>query len=109
MPGTEWPITEIAKPFLGYFIDHPEHRFDCKELAESANPESFKLSRVISKLKSMPLKFLSNKATDYFVLDGGNDRFELRDVVHGFWGDERYRGLVRERVGFGNVRYFARR
>jgi len=35
MPGTEWAIEDIARRFLAYFIEHPEHRFDYKELAES--------------------------------------------------------------------------
>ena len=68
LPGTVWKIENIALGFKEYFLKHPEKRYDYEELAKEANPGAFPLSRVETKLKTMPLNFLSNTENDPFIL-----------------------------------------
>jgi superfamily II DNA or RNA helicase/HKD family nuclease len=109
MSGTVWQIEAIARGFRDYFLAHPENRHDYEDLAKAADPEAFPLSRVATKLKSMPLNFLSNTEKDPFILDREGGVFRLKDEYHPFWNDADFRELLRERVEFTLVRYFQRR
>jgi superfamily II DNA or RNA helicase/predicted house-cleaning noncanonical NTP pyrophosphatase (MazG superfamily)/HKD family nuclease len=108
MPGTEWQIVDIAKGFLQYFLDHPDRMSDYDDLAKSLSPEAFSIKKVISKLKQMPLNFLSNTEKDFFILDKKVDMFRLKPEMIDFWKDEGYRQLIRDRVMFAAERYFRR-
>jgi hypothetical protein len=109
MPGTEWDIDAIAKAFYEFFMDHPEKRFDYDELAASANPEQFPLSKVKTKLLQMPLNFLSNTETDWFTLDKTGNTFSIKPELAPYWKDPFFRNLVADRVRFALVRYFSRK
>jgi hypothetical protein len=109
MPGTEWDIDAIAKAFYGFFMDHPEKRFDYDELAASTNPEQFPLPKVKSKLLQMPLNFLSNAETDWFILDKTGNTFSIKPELAPYWNDPFFRDLVADRVRFALVRYFSRK
>ena len=57
----------------------------------------------------MPLNFLSNTESDFFMLDKRNGTFALRPEIHDYWNDEAYRALISDRVEFAIARYFRRR
>ena len=82
---------------------------DYEDLAQSQDPEQFPLNRVAIKLKQMPLKFLSNTPTDWFVLDKKLGEFWLKESMLPFWRDDSFRDLVRDRVEFGLNRYFEKK
>ena len=109
MPGTTWPIRDIAQGFLDYFIMHPDKTFDYDDLAKADDPKDFPLSMVVSKLKQMPLHFLSNKEDDYFILDKNKDEFSLKAEIHSYWKDDDYKALLEDRIEFSLARYFQRR
>ena len=109
LPGTSWKIEEIAKGFISYFLSHPERIYDYEDLAKAEGRPDFSLRRVVTKIKQMPLHFLSNTEKDYFVLDSSSGLFELREAVKGYWHDKAFKALVRERVDFALARYFQRK
>ena len=109
MSGTTWQIKDIAQGFLGYFIMHRDKIFDYDDLVKADDPKTFPLSRVVAKLKQMPLNFLSNTKDDYFILDKDNDKFSLKSEIHDYWRDDDYRALLRDRIEFALARYFRRR
>lgn len=106
LPGTEWQVTDIAKYFIKYFLDHPEKMFDYDELSSFENPKDIPINRVENKLKTMPLHHLSNKESDYFDLDIKNGKFRIKETIHIYWLDNRFRQLVKDRVDFSMARYF---
>jgi len=106
LPGTEWLISDIAVGFLSYFLHHPDRIADYEELAKSPNPNEFSIRKVISKLKSMPLHFLSNTEEDFFILDKKLGFFRLKPDMNSFWPDDEFRSLVKDRVIFALERYF---
>lgn len=109
MPGTTWQIKDIAQGFMNYFIMHRDKMFDYDDLAKTDNPKAFPLSRVVAKLKQMPLHFLSNKKDDYFILEKDNDKFSLKSEICDYWRDDDYNALLRDRIEFALARYFRRR
>jgi len=109
MPGTSWNVEDIAKEFLGYFLDNPDKLFDFKALARNQKPSDYPLKRVVAHIKQMPLHFLSNKKTDWFTLDSDANVFRLKPEIHSFWLDESFRELVSDRVEYALARYFYRR
>jgi superfamily II DNA or RNA helicase/HKD family nuclease len=109
MPGATWNIDAIAAAFYRFFMDHPDKRFDYTELAASPDPKAFSLSRVKAKLLEMPLHYLSNKKTDWFILDRPGNTFSLKPELAPYWNDPFFRALVADRVRFALTRYFARK
>ena len=109
MPNTNWQIEDIAKGFLGYYLKHRDKIFDYDDLAKASDPGAFALSRVVTKLKQMPLHFLSNTKDDYFILDKDNDKFSLKPDIYDYWTNENYKALLRDRIDFALSRYFQRR
>ena len=109
MGGSSWRVDDIAEGFLAYFLDHRERLFDYDDLAGSDDPGHFPLSRVRSKLLRMPLNYLSNSDTDWFVLNREKGTFALKPEVVFHWEDPFFRELVADRVQFGMVRYFSRK
>jgi superfamily II DNA or RNA helicase/predicted house-cleaning noncanonical NTP pyrophosphatase (MazG superfamily)/HKD family nuclease len=108
LPGTTWKVKEIARRFLDYFLLHSDKIQDYEELARHPKPDQFPLSKVISKLNSMPLHFLSNKETDFFLLNKRTSEFKLRPQLARFWEGALFRSMIKERVEFSLVRYFDR-
>jgi superfamily II DNA or RNA helicase/predicted house-cleaning noncanonical NTP pyrophosphatase (MazG superfamily)/HKD family nuclease len=106
LPGTEWMIEDIAGGFLSYFLNHPDRIADYDELAKSKNPEQFSIRKVVSKLKTMPLHFLSNTPDDFFVLDKKAGIFSLKAGLNSHWNNDGFRRLVKDRVMFAVERYF---
>jgi SOS-response transcriptional repressor LexA len=106
---TSWPIAEIAAKFKQHYLNHPEQLWDCTELAKSANPAEFAIAKVETLLKSMPLKYMSNKADDFFVLDLRTQRFELKPAMHEFWRSPQVRVMLQDRTLYALKRYFHRR
>jgi superfamily II DNA or RNA helicase/predicted house-cleaning noncanonical NTP pyrophosphatase (MazG superfamily)/HKD family nuclease len=104
--GTSWDIKEMAKDFLDYFLKHPEKRFDYTELSKFPDPLQFKISTVVTQIKNMPLKFLSNTEKDYFILDSAKGRFHLKPEIHPYWKNNLFQELVSERVDFLLTKYF---
>ena len=108
LPGIEWAIKDIAKGFHHYYLAHPNRIGDYEELARFTDPEQFPLNRVIAKLKQMPLNFLSNKDSDFFILQRKTGTFRLKSGLAEYWNQGAFKSMVRERVEFGLIRYFAR-
>jgi superfamily II DNA or RNA helicase/predicted house-cleaning noncanonical NTP pyrophosphatase (MazG superfamily)/HKD family nuclease len=108
LPGTRWKVSDIAKGFLAYYMEHRDRLSDYEELAKAAKPEVFPLKKVKEHIKKMPLHFLSNTEQDWFVLDKGRDEFGCKEEIAACWEDERFRELVADRVEFGMNRYFMR-
>jgi superfamily II DNA or RNA helicase/HKD family nuclease len=106
---TSWPVAEIATLFLDHYLNHPAQLADFAELAKSANPAGFAIAKVERLLLSMPLKFLSNKAESFFVLDRGTGRFSIKETVHPFWQSPPFRQLLLDRTLYALKRYFYRR
>jgi hypothetical protein len=109
LPGGDWAVKEIAEGFLSYFFTHRDQIWDYQDLSRSKDPERYPLSRVVAKLKQMPLHFMSNTAQDFFILDPGSSRFRIKDELIEFWRDPRFKELVHDRVQFALIRYFGRR
>jgi superfamily II DNA or RNA helicase len=109
LEGNEWKVDDIAVAFRRFFLDHRDKRFDYEELAGFENPGNFPLSKVRSKLIEMPLNFLSNAEKDWFILNRDRGMFSLKPEATPFWEDSFFRGLVKDRVQFGLVRYFSRK
>ena len=106
LPGTEWPIEDIAHGFLSYFLDHPDRICDYEDLAKSPNPKQFPVRKVISKLKAMPLNFLSNTQNDFFILNKSTGIFRLKPEMNSHWNNIDFRQMVKDRVMFALERYF---
>ena len=109
LEGTSWKVDEIADGFYKFFLRDRSRLFDYDDLANAPEPENFPISRVIRKIKEMPLEKLSNMEKDYFVLDRGSEIFSLKPVIHDFWNNGKYKELVKERVDFLLTRYFQRK
>jgi superfamily II DNA or RNA helicase/predicted house-cleaning noncanonical NTP pyrophosphatase (MazG superfamily)/HKD family nuclease len=109
LEGTSWKVDEIANGFYNFFLNDRSKLFDYDDLANATEPENFPISRVIRKIKEMPLDKLSNMEKDYFVLDRNSEIFSLKPVIHDFWNNENYKELVKERVDFLLTRYFQRK
>jgi len=103
---SSWTVPEIAEMFKQYFLDHREHLFDYKDMDRHKDPVVYPLSKVESKLRQMPLHFLSNTADDYFILDREKDIFSLKPEVLPYWPQSYYREMVSDRVMFTLKRYF---
>lgn len=109
IPGTTWQIEDIALGFLDYFLTHPENQYDYEDLSKTDYPQTFPLSKVVTKLKTMPLHFLSNTENDHFIMDKKAGIFRLKPPFHQYWNDSIFLKMVRERVEFTLIRYFQRR
>jgi hypothetical protein len=108
LSGTEWPIEDIARSFLSYFLNHPDRIADYEDLAKNPNPKQFSIRQVVSKLKSMPLHYLSNTSKDFFILDRNAGIFRLKPDMNSYWNDDGFRKLVKDRVMFALERYFSK-
>ena len=109
LSGTEWQVEDIARGFFNHYLTHPDRLHDYDELARSPHPHQFPLRKVVTKLNTMPLKFLSNQATDFFILDRKSGIFRLKPQLVDFWKQPAFKSMVKERVEFAMIRYFARR
>ncbi len=109
MKETIWDVEAIATAFRGFFLVHRDKLFDYDDLAGSKDPEDFPISKVTTKLLQMPLKYLSNTDTDWFILDKNRGTFALKPEVVPYWNDPFFRELVADRVKFAMVRYFSRK
>jgi len=109
MPGASWNIDGIAARFYRFFMDYPDKRFDYDELAAAPDPENFPLTKVKAKLLQMPLHFLSNTDSDWFILDKPANTFSLKPELAPYWNDPFFRNLVADRVRFALTRYFSRK
>lgn len=101
-----WRVEYIAQKFHQYFLDHPDQMQDYGELYKNSDPQNFPKSKVISKLKNMPLKFLSNTSTDWFTLDSKKNEFWIKEEIRDLWTRSDFQALVRDRVNFALARYF---
>ena len=78
LPGTKWKVKEIAHRFLEYYLLHTDKIGDYEDLARYPQPEHFPLAKVIAKLNAMPLHFLSNKESDFFLLNKKAGQFQVK-------------------------------
>lgn len=108
LPGHVWEIEDIAKGFLSHFLENPHHIQDYPELARAEEPTTFSLSKVKTHLQTMPLKFLSNKESDFFVFHRRNGTFELKPEIASYWKNKDFKAIVRDRVEYALTRYFMR-
>ena len=104
--ATHWQVDWIARAFRQHYLDNLEQLSDCSPLAGAADPRSVPLGKITSLLNSMPLKYLSNKKSDYFTFDRSAGSFALNREVASYWRDPRFRELLRERVLYSLIRYF---
>jgi superfamily II DNA or RNA helicase/predicted house-cleaning noncanonical NTP pyrophosphatase (MazG superfamily)/HKD family nuclease len=109
LPGSTWNVTDIARGFLNYYLHHRERIVDYDDLANAEDKGTFPLRRVERKLMEMPLKFLSNKEKDWFILDRDNKSFSIREELAAQWPDTTVRGLMKDRVEYNLARYFYRK
>ncbi len=105
---SEWPVDEIAYKFKKFFLDHPGYLQDYGEMATHPDPTAFPLTLVAKKLLDMPLKFMSNKKGDFFILDKKTRLFILKPTVRPYWRQPDYRKLLMDRITFAIKRYFYR-
>ncbi|MFW6213460.1 MAG: DEAD/DEAH box helicase family protein [Spirochaetota bacterium] len=103
-PQTSWQVESIAREFHSYYLEDRSRLADWDALAAEEDPAAFPLSKVISHISKMPLHFLSNADRKFFVLDG--EEFRLKDDVHKYWKDDRFRALVAERIEYAEARYW---
>jgi superfamily II DNA or RNA helicase/HKD family nuclease len=104
----QWSIEEIALGFKQYYLDNPAYLEDYSELATHSPPELFPIARVTSKLLEMPLKYMTNKENDFFILYKKPEKFELKEPIRQYWHQPKYRDLLNDRVLFAIKRYFYR-
>ncbi|QTA89672.1 hypothetical protein [Desulfonema magnum] len=109
LPGMAWNVEDIARGFLDYFLVNKDRISDYDDLAKSGEPEKFRLSKVMTHIKNMPLRFLSNTNKDCFIFDRDKGIFSLKPEFHEYWNDDFFKGLVQERTEFLIARYFQRR
>ena len=109
LPGTAWDIGILADGFKEFYLKNPEKQYDYEDMAKSTNPEAFPLARVETKLKAMPLNFLSNTQSDPFILDKEGGMFRLKDEYAPYWNNSTFRNLLRERIEYTLARYFQQR
>jgi len=57
----------------------------------------------------MPLHFLSNKDTDWFILDKENGTFSIKPELTPWWNGPFFRDLTADRVRFPLTPYFFRK
>lgn len=107
--GVEWPVEEISRLFLAYYLENGDRRSDYDELAKEAHPALFPLSRVVTHLIRMPLDKLSNTGGAFFQLDRQQRTFKIRQDFQNFWLNKDFQELAADRVGFGLARYFYRK
>ncbi|QTA89685.1 DEAD/DEAH box helicase family protein [Desulfonema magnum] len=69
LPGMSWKSEDIAKGFLEYFLAHKDRISDYDDLAKFPEPENFPLSKVVSHISRMPLRYLSNTDKDCFIFE----------------------------------------
>jgi hypothetical protein len=55
------------------------------------------------------LKFLSNKESDWFILDHENDVFSLKPELIPHWDDSFFKTLIKDRLDYALRRYFYRK
>jgi hypothetical protein len=101
-------LNTLHEPCRTFDCQDPNRICDYEELARFTDPEQFPLNRVIAKLKEMPLNFLSNKDSDFFILQKKTGTFRLKSGLAEYWNQAAFKSMVRERVQFGLIRYFAR-
>jgi len=109
---TKWSIEELATKFRAFYLKNREHMEDYNALwnyARKNDPDQFSTSKVMSHLKTMPLKYLSNSDDKHFVLDAKSGMFYLKDKFVNYWQDDDYRGLVADRTQFALADYFYRK
>lgn len=109
LKGTSWKVEDIALGFLEYYINHPEHLHDYEALARQANPHDYRISSVVSHIKNMPLNFLSNQESDWFLLDRENDVFSLKPELIPHWNDSFFKTLIKDRLDYALRRFFYRK
>lgn len=104
LPGHSWQVSDIASGFLAYYLEHRDHMHDYDDLARASAPEHFPIRQVEEHIRKNPLHFLSNKGSDWFILD--QRTFSLKEEIVPFWTDQTFRSLVTDRVEFVLHRYF---
>lgn len=102
-----WTVEEIAKRFKAYYLEHPVRRHDYDDLARSSDPQNYPLVRVMTHIKTMPLKYLSDKPDKFFTLEKG--WFSLKQAIHPFWQQPLFRENLLDRVHFALARYWSRK
>lgn len=107
--ATGWDIDWLAREFRQHYLNNLDQLPDCSPLAKAADPSAVPLGKIRSLLKTMPLRYLSNSESDYFTFDARTGAFALKPEVHGYWRDDDYRSLVRDRVVYALARYFQRK
>ena len=93
---------------LTYYLNHRERLSDYEALARHSNLEMFPLKQVETHLMNMPLKFLSNKAKDWFILDRQQKVFTVKPELAAQWHVADFRVAVYDRVEYALARYFNR-
>ncbi|NCB37629.1 MAG: restriction endonuclease subunit R [Erysipelotrichia bacterium] len=106
---SSWPISWIAQGFKNYYLHHPGHISDCTDFNGTNSPSEVPLQRFINRLRNMPLKFLSNAPTDYFVFDSAAGIFSLKNEFLSLWNTPEFRSLLCERVEYALALYFYRK
>ncbi len=107
--GTHWKVQDIARGFLDYYLDHPEHMQDYEDLARQETPAHFPVSRIVTHIMNMPLNFLSNKPKDWFILDREKKIFSVKPDLIPYWKADFYKAMVLDRADYALARYFYRK
>ena len=104
--GVEWPVAEIARLFLKFYLENKDRLADYDDLAKAADCGLFPLSKVESHLMGMPLDRLADSGREFFELDKQQRIFRIREQHRSCWQNPEFRRLVLDRVAFGLARYF---
>lgn len=105
--GDVWRIEDIATEFLNWFLRNPQYQKDFSLFDHHSPKEMLPISKVISRLKQMPLDKLSNKTSDCFIMDRKANIFSLKSKYRGYWKQPFFREMVEERISYLLRRYFS--
>ena len=107
--GTKWPLDDIARHFLNYYLENRERLADWDELARYEDPARFPLTGVVAHLMRMPLDKMASSGADFFELDKKRKIFRVHQELNTFWVNTEFQQLIADRADFALARYFYRK
>ena len=107
-----WDIETIAIDFKNFYLQNQKYLKDYNSMAKVTDPGNYSVKQIISHLIKNPLKYLSNKEDDFFILDVANKKFILKDPngeLSIWWNNTQFKELVSDRINYALKSYFFRK